>query len=166
MKRLGIVIGSVALIAAIAYPVFAWGPVRGMIGNRGGGQAYCWQYDKGYGDLSPEQQSKLDQLNQEFSNKTATLRNNIWAKSDELNTVLNAPNPDTEKAKALQREISETRTQLAEYQLALEIEERKIAPNAAGYGSRYGKGYGRNMRSYGRHMQGYGSGQGPRTCWN
>ena len=131
----------------IAYPVFAWGPGWDMIGNWGGGQGYCWQYDKGYSDLNPEQQSKLDQLNQEFSNKTATLRNKIWAKSDELNTVLNAPDPDTEKAKALQREISDLRSQFTEHQLAFEIEKRKIAPDAAAsFGSRYGKGYGRNMR--------------------
>ena len=176
MKKLVIVIGSVMLIAVIAYPVFAWGPCGGgrgnhMKGNWGGGQGYCRQYDKGYGDLSPEQQNKLNQLNKNFLNKTATLRNNIWGKSDELNTALNATDPDIEKAKALQREISDLRSQLAEHKLVLEIEGRKIAPNAFS-GSRYGKGYRRPMRGcgpgtgYGRHMQGYGPGQGPGRCWN
>jgi zinc resistance-associated protein len=175
MKRLGIVIGIFVLIAALAYPVFAWGPGWGrgynMKGKWGGGQGYCWQYDRGYANLNPEQQTKLGELNQKFSNETATLRNKIWAKSDELNTVLNAPDPDTGKAKALQREISDLRSQLAEQHLAFEIERRKIAPNA-GSVSRYGKGYGRHMRSYGPgtgygpNMQGYGPGYGPGTCWN
>lgn len=175
MKRLGIIIGIFVLIAAIAYPVFAWGPGWGrghhMKGNRGGGQGYCSQYDRGYASLDPEQQTKLGELDQKFSNETATLRNKMWEKSGELNTALNAPDPDTEKAKALQKEISDLRSQLAEQHLAFEIERRKIAPNAGSAG-RYGKGYGRHMRSYGpgtgygRHMRGYGPGYGPGTCWN
>lgn len=175
MKKLGIAIGIVALIAVIAYPVFGhgpgWGRGNNMTGNRGGGPGYCWQNDKGNTNLTPEQQTRLDQLTQEFSKKTATLKNKIWAKSDELNTVLNATDPDTEKAKALQREISDLRSQLADHQLAFEIEERKIDPNFRS-GNGYGKGYGRHMRGYGpgkgygRHMRGYGPGNGPGTCWN
>jgi Spy/CpxP family protein refolding chaperone len=176
MKRLGIAIGIILLIAAIAYPVFGHGPGWGrgdrMAGNWGGGPGYCWQYDKGNTNLTPEQQTRLDQLTQEFSKKTGTLRNEIWAKSDELNTVLNATDPDTEKAKALQREISDLRSQLAEHQLAFEIEGRKVNPDFRSGGG-YGKGYyGRHMggygpgKGYGRHMRGYGPGNGPGTCWN
>jgi len=175
MKRLGIVIGIVALIAVIAYPVFGhgpgWGRGNNMTGNRGGGPGYCSQYDNRNTNITPEQQTRLDQLTLEFSKKTTTLRNEIWAKSDELNTVLNSPDPDIEKAKALQREISDLKSRLAEHQLAFEIEERKIDPNFRS-GNGYGKGYGRHMRGYGpgkgygRHMRGYGPGNGPGTCWN
>ena len=175
MKRLGIAIGIVVLIAAIAYPVFGHGPGWGrgnqMAGNGGGGPGYCWQNDKGNTNLTPEQQTRLDQLTRKFSTKTATLTNEIWAKSDGLNTVLNAPDPDTEKAKALQGEISDLRSRLAEHQLAFEIEGRKIDPNFRSGGG-YGKGYGRHMggygpgTGYGRHMRGYGPGNGPGTCWN
>ena len=175
MKKLGIAIGIVALIAAIAYPVFGHGPGWGrgnhMTDNRGGGPGYCWQNDKGDTNLTSEQQTRLDRLNQEFSKKTATLKNKIRAKSDDLNTVLNATDPDIEKAKALQREINDLRSQLAEHQLAFEIEERKIDPDFRS-GRGYGKGYGRHMRGYGpgkgygRHMRGYGPGNGPGTCWN
>jgi Spy/CpxP family protein refolding chaperone len=175
MKRLGIVIGIVALMAVIAYPVFGHGPGWGrgnhMTGNWGGGPGYCWQYDKRDLNLTPEQQTSLDQLTREFSKKTDTLRNEIWAKSDELNTVLNAPDPDAEKAKTLQKEISDLRSRLAEHQLAFEIESRKIDPDFRSRGG-YGKGDGRHMggygpgKGYGRHMRGYGPGNGPGTCWN
>jgi Spy/CpxP family protein refolding chaperone len=176
MKRLGIVIGIILLIAAIAYPVFGHGPgwakKHPMLDNRGGGPGYCWQYDRRDSNLTSEQRTRLDQLSQKFSEKTAPLRDKIWAKSDELNTVLNSPEPDTEKAKALQREISELRSQLAEHRLAFEIEERKINPDFRS-GGRYGKGYGRHMKGYGsgkgygRHMRDYGPGYGPGgSCWN
>jgi Spy/CpxP family protein refolding chaperone len=175
MKRLWILIGIIFLIAAIAYPVFGhgpgWGRGHNMTGSWGGGPGYCRQYDKGDTSLTPEQQTTLDQLTQKFSKKTASLRNEIWAKSDELNTVLNTPDPDTEKAKALQREISDLRSQLAEHQLAFEIEERKINP-AFRSGGGYGKGYGRHMKGYGpgkgygRHMRGYSPSYGPGSCWN
>ena len=162
MKRLGILTGIILLIAAIAYPVFAHGPgwSRGhhMLGDWGGGPGYCWQYDRRGSNLTAEQKTRLDQLTQKFSEKTAPLRDKIWAKSDELNTVLNSPDPDTEKAKTLQREISDLRSQLAEHRLAFKIEERKINPNF-----RSGGGYG---KGYGRHMRGYGPGYGPGSCWN
>ena len=176
MKRFGIIFGIVVLIAAIAYPVLAWGPGWGrgykMTGNWGGGQGYCWRFDKGYGNLTQEQQSALEQINRKFSNETATLRNRIQAKWGELNTVLSAPDPDAEKAMALQREISDLRSQLSEKQLAYQLEARKIAPGAY-TGSGYRKGYRRHMMGYdpgmgyGSGMRGYGSsGRGPGPCWN
>jgi len=192
MKRLAVILGSVMLVAAIAYPVFAWGPGmgrgQGMIGNWGGGPGSCWSNDRGYSNLTQDQQSALSQLDEKFSNETAPLRNEIWAKSDKLSTLLNAPDPDAEKAKALQKEIIDLRGKMAEKRLDFQLEARKINPDArfgAGYDKGYGRGYGRHMEGYGpragmgygRHMEGYGPragmgygrhmggyGQGP--CWN
>jgi zinc resistance-associated protein len=110
----------------------------------------------------------LDKLHQKFHDETAQLRNEIWTKSRELNTLLNSPNPDTEKAKALQKEISDLRAQLAEKRLNFKLEERKIVPEVR-FGRGHGKGYyGHHMRGYGPGM-GYGhhmGGYGPGTCWN
>ena len=188
MKKLVIILGSVMLIAAIAYPVFAWGPGmgrgQGFLGNRGGGPGYCWRYDRGDSNLTQEQQGALDQLNERFFKETDSLRKEIWAKSDELNNLLNAPDPDAEKAKALHKEIIDLRGKMAEKRLDFSLEERKINPDAR-FGGGYGRGYGRHMKGYGpragmgygRHMKGYGPragmgygrhmgdyGQGP--CWN
>jgi zinc resistance-associated protein len=194
MKRLAVILGSVMLVAAIAYPVFAWGPGmgrgqgQGISDNRGGGPGSCWRYDRGYSNLTQEQQSALGQLNEKFFNETEPLRNEIRAKSDEMNTLLNAPDPDAEKAKALQKEIIDLRGKMAEKRLDFRLEARKINPDerfGRGYGKGYGRGYGRHMKGYGpragmgyeRHMEGYGPragmgygrhmggyGQGP--CWN
>ena len=190
MKRLAVILGSVMLVAAIAYPVFAWGPGmgrgqgQGISGNRGGGPGSCWRYDRGYSNLTEEQRGALSQLNEKFSNETATFRNEIRAKSDEMNTLLNAPDLDAEKAKALQKEIIDLRGKMAEKRLDFRLEVHKINPDAR-FGAGYGKGYGRHMKNYGsradmdygRHMKGYGPragmdhgrhmggyGQGP--CWN
>ena len=188
MKRLTIILGSVMLVAAIAYPVFAGGPGmgrgQGMMGNWGGGPGSCWRYDGGYDNLTQEQRSALNQLDERFSNETATLRNEIWAKSDELNNLLNAPNPDAEKAKALQKELIDLRSRMAEKRLDFQLETRKIDPDTR-FGAGYGKGYGRHMKGYGprvgkgcgRHLEGYGPragmgygrnmrGYGSGPCWN
>jgi zinc resistance-associated protein len=169
MKRLTVILGSVMLVGAIAYPVFAWGPGmgrgqgQGISDNRSGGPGSCWRYDRKQSNLTQEQQSALGQLNEKFSNETAPLRTEIWAKSDEMNTLLNAPDPDAEKAKALQKEIINLRGTMAEKRLDFRLETRKINPDAR-FGGGYGKGYGRNMKGYGpradmgygRHMEGYG----------
>ena len=173
MKRLAVILGSVMLVAAIAYPVFAWGPGmgrgqgQGISDNRGGGPGSCWRYDRGYSNLTQEQQSALGQLNEKYFNETEPLRNEIRAKSDEMNTLLNAPDPDAEKAKALQKEIIDLRGKMAEKRLDFRLEARKINPDerfGRGYGKGYGRGYGRHMKGYGpragmgyeRHMEGYG----------
>ena len=187
MKRLAVILGSVMLVGAIAYPVFAWGPGmgrgQGISGNRSGGPGSCWRYDRGYSNLTQEQQSALGQLNEKYFNETEPLRNEIRAKSDEMNTLLNAPEPDAEKAKALQKEIIDLRGKMAEKRLDFRLEARKINPDAR-FGRGYGKGYGRHMKGYGpragmgygRHMEGYGpragmgqfnkGGYGRGPCWN
>ncbi|MFH1489863.1 MAG: periplasmic heavy metal sensor, partial [Pseudomonadota bacterium] len=139
--------------------------------------------------LTEEQRTQLDKLYQKFTDETSSLRNDLWSKRGELNTLLNSPSPDAEKAKALQKEISDLRSKMAEKRLDLELEEGKIAPDkgsARGYGKGYGPhmggnygpqmGYGRGMMGYGPGMMGYGGGMmgrgwqkggsGAGNCWN
>ena len=173
MKRLAIILGSVMLVAVITYPVFAGGfgkgRGQGMIGKWGSGPGTCWRYDRGYDNLTQEQRNALTQLEEKFYGETATLRNEIWAKSDELSNLLNTPNPDVEKAKALHQEIIDLRGRMAEKRFDFNLETRKINPDER-FGAKYGRGYGRHMKGYGhraglgygRHMGGYG----PGPCWN
>ena len=115
--------------------------------------------------MTPEQQSELNNLDQEFFNETATLRNQIWNKSNEMDLLLNTENPDPGKLQGLQKEISELKAQIAEKRLAHRLETRKMAPdrnndgNVRGCGRGYGKGYGKGRGGY----RGNG-GSGP--CWN
>jgi len=162
-KNIITILGIALLVAALAYPVFARGPGWGghhMMGNWGRGSGYAWHHDRGSGNLTPEQMTQMDRFNRNFYEETADLRNEIWKKSSDLNTLLNSADPDLEKARTLQKGISDLRAQLDEKRLNYELEARKINPD-----HRYGGGYGRPS---GRQMGGVGPGMGygPGSCWN
>jgi Spy/CpxP family protein refolding chaperone len=98
----------------------------------------------------------MDRLEQKFSNDTAKLRDEIWTKSEELNTLLNAADPDVKKVRALQKEITDLRAEMDRQRIDFELKARKITPNS-GYARGYSRGYGRQMMGYGG-----GYGHGPR----
>ena len=163
MKRLTTILGVALLVAALAIPVFAWGHGWGrghhMMGYWGSDPDYCWQDERGYGSLSKEQRSQLEQLDRKFYSETADLRNEIWTKSAELSTLLNSSDPDLEKAKALQKELSELRARMDEKRLTYELEARKITPELRSSGG-YGRGYGHHMGGFGSWPGGGASGDG------
>ena len=165
MKRLTTILAGTLLLGAVAVPVFAWGHGWGrghhMRGYWGSDPGSCWDYGRGYKDLSKEEQSQLKELESKFYNETDRLRNEIWSKSAELNSYLNSTNPNSQKLKALQRELSDLRAEMDERRLAYELEARKILPESRFRGG-YGKGY------YGHHMRGYGPWMGfrQRSCWD
>jgi zinc resistance-associated protein len=141
MKRALTIIGIVLLMAAIAAPVVAQGPGlgRGRMmqgdgpGEPGTGPRWGWD-DK----LTDEQRTQLDKLHQKFFDDTAAMRSQMAAKRSELHILMNTSNPDFEKAKALQKEISDLRGKMGQERIKLFAEERKINPEA-----RYGMGWGR-----------------------
>ncbi len=160
MRNILTIGGIVVLVAAIAIPVLAHGPGRGRGRHMMGNPDYCGQYGRGYEDLTGEQRSKLDKLHQRFYDDTAQLRDEIRAKSAELDTLLNSPNPDAERAKGLQKEISDLRARIAQNRINLELEERKVAPELRSdrdYHDNHMGGYGHGM-GYGDHMGGHGPG--------
>jgi len=128
-----------------------------MMGPWGADSGYCGQHERGYENVTEEQRSKLQQLDKKFYNETATLQNEIMAMSDELNNLLNSTDPDPEKAKTLQKSLSEVRAKMDEKRLAYTLESRTIMPELR---SRHRYGWGRHhKRSYGSGMYGTGS------CW-
>jgi Spy/CpxP family protein refolding chaperone len=161
MKRLFVLLGSVLLVSALAVPLLAHGPgfTGGphMMGPWGPDSGYCVQYERGYGNVTEEQQSTLQELDRKFYNETAPLRNDSMTMSDELNSLLSSANPDPEKAKTLQKSISELRGKMDEKRLAYTLEIRTIIPELR---SRHRYGWGRH------HRKGYGSGMGygPGSC--
>jgi zinc resistance-associated protein len=173
MKRTGLILGSLFLVAAIAYPAFARGPGWGwghhMRGYYGSGPG-CWQEGTGYAaDVTPEDMAKLEELDRRFHDETADLRSKIWSKRGELNALMNSSDPDVEKAKSVQRELNDLRNQMAEKRLEHQIEVRKIAPET-GYPEGYGRGYSGKRGhgpdpGYGWKGKGYGRGYGPGACW-
>jgi zinc resistance-associated protein len=168
MKKILAILVGAALVAAVAVPLWAYGPGWGrghhMMGPWGTAPGYSQQHERDFGNLTEEQRSQLEQLDRNYYDETATLRDQIWAKSAEINTLLNGPNPDVEKVKALQKELSDLRAMMDEKRLSYELEIRKIIPEP-----QFGRGYyGHHMGGYGPHM-GYGwhgGGYGPGSCWN
>ena len=168
MKKVLMTLGILFMVGILAAPVFAhrWGGDK----NYGGpGYGPCWVEG---GDLTESQQVELDKLNEKFVNDTAKLREDIWNKSAELDTLLESSNPDATKVKTLQKEISDLKAKMADKRVDFKLEARKIAPNARfgrgegrGYSQGYGRGYGmgRHHGPYGHRGQHYGQGNGP--CW-
>ena len=114
----------------------------------------------------PDRRTKgqLDKLHQKFFDQTAQLRTQISAKHSELNILMNTSNPDLEKAKAIQKELSDLKGKMGQERINLYGEERKIDPN-----TRFGMGYGRGMGGPGRGMGGFGpgtGGDGPGMGWH
>jgi len=170
MKRMIMILGIVILMGALAIPVFARGPGWGKGGQNMGswesGSGSCWQYGRGYMNLTEEQRTQLDKLHLKFYDDTAQLRTELWAKKGELRILMNTSNPNGEKAKALQKEISDLKGKMSQEKIAFHLEARKINPDLR-FGGGFGKGYGQHMRGYGpgmgygHHMGGYGPGMGP-----
>ena len=146
MKKAAAILTVTLLIVALAIPAFARGRGWGM----GGG--YCWQNDRNFRDFSPAQRGLSEQQDQEFYEETADLRNEIWVKEGELKSLLSNSNPDRERVRTLQKEISDLYAEMDQKRLNYQLETRK---NLSEY--RYGRGYG---GGYGRHMRGYGPGFG------
>jgi zinc resistance-associated protein len=153
MKKLATTLGILFLIGVLAAPVFAY---RGGWGGWLRGPGVCWQGSGPYGNLTESQNAELDKLERKFFSDTAKLRDEIWAKSAELDTLLNAAEPDVKKVRALQKEITDLRAEMDRKRIDFELRARKVTPNSG-----YARGY---SRGYGRHMMGYGGGyrHGPR----
>jgi zinc resistance-associated protein len=173
MKKILAVVGILALAAVIAVPVLAQGPGYGkgryMQGFRGDDQGSSPRYGWGYKDLTDEQRAQMDALQQKFFDETAQVRSQLLAKKGELNVLMNTSNPDLEKAKALQKEVSDLKAKMAQERINLYAETKKIDPDAQfGRGWGRGKGFGPNGGDrgpgMGRGLHRGGPGQGP--CWN
>lgn len=159
MKRLTMIVGILVLIGAVAVPVMARGPGWGWGHHMMGYWGCSPEYGRdNYGNLTSEQRSKLDALDRKLYEETRDLRDQIQKKSSELGRALNSSDPDLDKAKALQKEISELRARLDEKRLTYELEARKIVPDQR---LGYGGWYGHHMGPYG-----HGMGYGPGYCWN
>jgi zinc resistance-associated protein len=170
MKRALTVVGIIVLVAAIAIPVMAQGPGRGrmMQGYGPGDPANCPRHAAWDEKLTDEQQTQLDKLHQKFFDDTAAVRSQMAAKRSELQILMNTSNPDLEKAKALQKDLSDLRGKMGQERIKLFAEEKKINPDARfgmgwGRGGMKGGGFCGGGMGYGRGM-GRGFGGGP--CWN
>jgi Spy/CpxP family protein refolding chaperone len=143
MKKLLTTLGILLLVALMALPVLA---------HRRGGSGYhgdsrpggCWQGKSPYDNLTESQMAELEKLEKKYFGDAVKLREEVRAKSAELDNLLNESEPDPNKARALQKEISNLKSKMAENKLNFRLEARTVAPNAhvgRGHGRGHGSGY-------------------------
>ncbi|MBN1832348.1 MAG: periplasmic heavy metal sensor [Deltaproteobacteria bacterium] len=115
-----------------------------------------------FSPLTEEQRDQLNELNKKFREETADLREKLSSTSGELSRLLTSEKPDEQKARALQKEISELQAELGQKTLGLRLEMRKILPETeTGYTRGFGRVFGPHM-GYGPHMgRGRGMGRAP-----
>ena len=163
MKTLLTVLGIVLLIGFMAYPAFSdshgWNWGRHMMGTWDRDCRHGHMHDPGYGNLRDAERGKLEELERQYYQETEGIRNQIMNKSEEPDELMDSQNPDLERARAIQRDISELRAELDQKDFDYELEARKIIPE-----SRFGSGYVRGYhRGYWGHDQDMG--YGPGACW-
>jgi zinc resistance-associated protein len=167
MKKLSTTLTIMLLTGLMVLPVFA---------HRRGGSGYhgdsapggCYQGKSPYGNLTESQLAELEKLKKKYFNGTAKLREETRAKSTELDNLLNESDPDPNKARALQREISDLKAKMAENRLNFQLEARKVAPNTD-FGRGFARGHGSGCQhgpcgqhgQYGYHGSRSGCGYSP-----
>ncbi len=162
MKQYKTTLAGVAVIAVLGFVGFAfahggsgYGGNQMGYGNHMGGMGYGPHM--GYGDsnryagLTDEQAAEIEKARESFLSTTNELRNNIYQKGLELRSELSKQDLDTDKLKAIQKELSELEGSFDQKRLDYELEVSKVAPEA--------------RRGYGGRMMGMGPGYGG-NCWN
>jgi hypothetical protein len=116
----------------------------------GGGNGYHMGYgDYGRGQrLSDEQLGKVDRARENFFKASGEVRNEAYQKRLEFNSELAKENPDADKLRKTQKDLSRLEAELDQQRLEHELKISKINPDSGrGYAGRgYGHGFG------GRHM--------------
>jgi zinc resistance-associated protein len=147
---------ALALVAMAGLAVAA-GPGFGS-----GGYGNCPQ---GYNqlNLTPEQKTKLTEMQEKHWKDTVTLRNEMQTKRLELQTLWTAPNPDKDKILAKQKELNELRNKMQGKGTDFRLEARKVlTPEQAAQVGTFGpgKGFGGPM-GMGKHKMMRGNWGGP-----
>jgi Spy/CpxP family protein refolding chaperone len=157
---LGIGLGGLALAHYAGYGGYGGYMMGPGYGGHMMGQGYGPNYGGyggcGYGtqasQLSPEQTKKLDELRQKQWEETKGLREELFKKYQELESLYAQPNPDQKAIDKLQKETFNLEQRLREKDFAFNQEANRIAPQSQG------------SSGYGRGMYNSGPGRGSGCC--
>ena len=149
-KKTIMVVTILTVVGFGAYAFAGWGMDydRSGWGHRGPGWHHGGCYGPGdggkKGNLSNEEIEAMDKERASFFEATKDLRRNVYSKDLEMRSELAKENPNIDKAKKLQKEISELEAKIEQERIDHRIKVRKINPDAGrGYGPRWGRGSGR-----------------------
>jgi Spy/CpxP family protein refolding chaperone len=147
MKK-NILIGMVLVLALalVASAVMAWGPGYGR------GQVYGPRNGiPPVSNLTTEQTSRIQEIQQAKFQKIAPLQEQLFAKRTELRNLWATQNPDQPKIAALQKEMLDIRAQLQEKSNNARLEVRQVlTPEQQAQIDTYGPGMGRMGGRMGR----------------
>jgi Spy/CpxP family protein refolding chaperone len=159
MKKTVVVLGLVAvMVLGVAY-AFAQGPGQGP----GPGHRPGWGQEK-WSSLTPEQQTKFQELRQKFNDETAQLRGTMLTKRLELQSLWRNPKADSKAILEKEKEFRSLQNQMKDKAVQLKLEARTILTpeqlSQFGPGLGMGRGFGGGHMMGGRHGMGRG-GMGP-----
>ena len=154
MKKLFVVFAMALVLAGATY-VYAVGPGLGP-GPREG----CMGYGKG-ATLTEEQRTQFQELRQKFHDETAKLREQIWAKKQELRTLWSDSKSGADAILEQEKELRELENQMGDKAVQMKLEARNIltAEQLAEFGKFSGPGSGRGPG------KGHGRGRGCGGCY-
>ena len=110
-------------------------------------------------NLTPEQKTKIGELQEKHWKDTVSLRNEMQTKRLELRTFWTAPAPDKNKILAKQKELNELRDKMQAKATEFQLDIRKVlTPEQAAQMGTLASGMGSHHRMMGRHGMGQ---QGP-----
>lgn len=159
MKKLTTVLAILIFSGMVAAPVFA-GPGNRYFCPYGEGPRASGPGDSG-SNLTAEQIDQLQKLLKTYVDETSELRSTLWDKRSELDAIMVTSAPDSTKAMALQKEISDIKANLAQKRLEYQLNVKKVAPDV-GFVPAPGSGWGRGGYGPGMMGPGYGMmGRGP-----
>jgi Spy/CpxP family protein refolding chaperone len=155
MRKTIVALGLAAIMLLGVTYAYAQGPAFGP--GYGPGHRPGWGYGK-WSSLTPEQQTKIQELRQKFNDETAQLRGTMLTKRLELRSLWTNPKADPKAILDKEKEFRTLQDQLRDKGVQFKLEARKVftPEQLAQFGSGWGMG-----RGFGRgHMMGYGPGMG------
>lgn len=167
MKKLTLVLMAVAMGMLLTVPAFAFGPGGNRGYGEGRGYGYCGNPASWNLNLTTEQNTKIEALQDANYKAVRPLREKMHDKAVELRREWLKANPDKYKINAAQKELRTLRDNIEDKDTALKLEIRKVLTpeqNEKLANSHWGRGSGfgprGGMRGHGKFRPGYGHGPG------
>jgi Spy/CpxP family protein refolding chaperone len=162
MKKITLTLLAVITGLFLTSQVFAWGPGAGK------GFGPCRGAALEQLNLTDNQKTKIENLQDEHFKATKPLQEKIFDKSVELQRLWLQANPDKNKITAAQKELRGLRDQMEDKATALRLNinsvltpEQKEKLANSGWGRGHGFGPRGAMRHHGESGPAYGAGMGP-----
>jgi Spy/CpxP family protein refolding chaperone len=144
MRKYITITGMLLMACVLAFPMMATS--QDTKADKGTGRMMGMERGKGQmgasggqtSNYTTEQKDQIEKLNKKFRDDNADTIKQLMTKQFDLNTILDSDKPDADKAKAVQKDISDLNAKLAQKRIDLYVEMRKINPDA-----KFGMGAGR-----------------------